>query len=331
MHDFLMDQLVCPACHGALTWTIEARHGDRIEQGTVRCTACAASYSVREGIGVFLTPDLPRDDLWEQVARLDPYLREHPDLERQLMDVPPETLGPADQFLRVMVLEERGQYAEAVRLANHAFPALYTPEYLACAERQYDYVLRRLESPHDPVVDLASGRGALVERLANHLTQPIVATDFSPRVLRRNRRVWQEAGLLDRISLLAFDAQRTPFKAGAIPTLTTHQGLSNIKNAAGLWRELRRIVSGTFWAISYLFPDGDEANGAAIRQAGLEGGLLRGPLFAALTDAGWKAESANSCIGLAKPTPSSVILDGVKIDGLPVAETMLDWCTLVAV
>jgi len=79
MQASLVDLLECPACHGELTWNITDGHDDRIETADVRCSACVATYPVREGIGVFLTPDLPRDDLWEQVeSRLAQHLRQHP-------------------------------------------------------------------------------------------------------------------------------------------------------------------------------------------------------------------------------------------------------------
>ncbi len=119
MHDYLIEMLECPACHGALDWTITSRQRDRLLAGEARCRACAASYPLRDGIGLFLTPDLPREDLWQQVdSHLTRYLREHPDQERRLMQVPPESLNPADQFFRSMVLEERGSLAEAQALAD---------------------------------------------------------------------------------------------------------------------------------------------------------------------------------------------------------------------
>jgi hypothetical protein len=48
------------------------------------------------------------------------------------------------------------------------------------------------------------------------------------------------------------------------------------------------------------------------------------------TDAGWQAELVNVRKGQAKPTPQGVILSGLQIDGLPVAETALEWGLLVA-
>lgn len=74
MHGYLIEMLECPACHSELAWTVAERCGDRIETAEARCTACDVVYPVREGIGTFLTPDLPREDLWEQV---DSQLMQH--------------------------------------------------------------------------------------------------------------------------------------------------------------------------------------------------------------------------------------------------------------
>jgi uncharacterized protein YbaR (Trm112 family) len=331
VRDYLIEMLECPACHSKLAWAVAERRGNRIETAEARCTACAAAYPVREGIGLFLTPELPRDDLWEQVdSRLARYLREHPEIERQLMDVPLGELAPADQFFRALVLEERGAYAEAKAAEDLANARLYTPEYRACLESQLKYVLERLPASDGPIVDLASGRGYLVERMARRLERPIVATDFSPRVLCGDRRRLESLGLYDQVSLLAFDARRTPFKDDAVETLTTNLGLPNIEEPGDLSQELRRVVAGTFLAISHFFPEDDEANAAVICEAGLSTLLFRRPALECFAAAGWQVEVANVCRGKAQPTPRSVLLEGAGIDGLPVTETVLEWCVLVA-
>ena len=331
MHNLLVEMLECPACHGALTWKVIERRGVRIEDAEACCVVCGTIYPIREGIGLFLTPDLPRNDLWEQVdSQLTQYLRERPEVERQLMDVPLERLTPADQFFRALLLEERGKYAQAKATADLAHPRLYTPEYLACYDSQVNYVVERLAASDDPIVDLASGRCYLVEVLARRLRQPIVATDFSPRVLRRDRRWLEFLGLYDGVSLLAFDARRTPFKDGVIKTLTTNLGLPNIEEPGNLLQELRRIVAGTFLAISQFYPDDDEANAAAIRRARLSTLLFRRSALEHFAAAGWQVEVANVCTGKAHPTPTSVVLEGARIDALPLAEIVLEWCVLLA-
>ncbi len=45
--------------------------------------------------------------------------------------------------------------------------------------------------------------------------------------------------------------------------------------------------------------------------------------------AGGQGEFVNRCAGRALPTPISDILEGTRIDGLPVAETVLEWGVLV--
>ena len=81
MHDFLVPLLECPACHGTLAWKVLKRCRERIEEAEASCTACGTAYPTREGIALFLTPDLPRNDLWEQVETgLGHYLREHPEV-----------------------------------------------------------------------------------------------------------------------------------------------------------------------------------------------------------------------------------------------------------
>ena len=96
-------------------------------------------------------------------------------------------------------------------------------------------------------------------------------------------------------------------------------------------RELRRIVKGEFLAISHFFPEEDETNAAAIQEAGLSPLLFRGSALDHFAAAGWQTEVANMCMGEALPTPHSALLDGAAgVDALPVAETVLEWCVLLA-
>jgi len=331
MHTYLIEMLECPDCHGELKWSITERRGNHIELAEARCITCGAIYPVREGIGVFLTPDLPRDDLWEQMdSHLAKYLREHPEIENKLLDAPLEALVPADQFFRALILDERGEYAQAKAAAESARSSLYTPEYLACSDRQIECVLESLALSDGPIVDIASGMCYLVEKMARRLTQPIVATDFSPRILRRTRKRLKFFGLNERVSLLVFDARRTPFKDGAVKTLTTYQGLPNIREPGNLLRELRRIVSGSFLAITIFFPEDDEANKAAINEMGLSDLLFRRSALEFFAKAGWQVEVISSCFSKARPTPTGVVLEGFRIDALPVAETTLEWCVISA-
>jgi uncharacterized protein YbaR (Trm112 family)/SAM-dependent methyltransferase len=330
VHTYLIEMLECPVCHGMLKWDVIEEREDRLEAGTANCQECSAAYPVREGIGIFLTPDLPRKDLWEQVdSQLMLHLRERPDLERKLMDVSINTLGPADLFYRALVLDERGKYEKARELEELSEEGIYTEEYRACWQSQIEYVIEEVAGLEGPIIDLASGRGYLVDKMAQRLDRLIVATDFSPRVLRRDR-MWLEAmGLYDKVSLLAFDARRTPFREKAIGVLTTNLGLPNIEEPGKLLRELRRVVGGRFLAITHFYPEEDEINVSALRENGLIT-LFRAEAVESFSSAGWDIEVANVCRGQARPTPTSEVLEGAGIDGFPLAETMLEWCVIAA-
>lgn len=333
MHDYIRDLLQCPHCSGTLTWQIAVRQGERIIEGEATCAACAATYPIREGIGVFLTPDLPRNDLWEQAGSgITHYIQENPEVQRQLMDTPPEMLGPADLFFRAMMLEEHGDFAQARELEHRARSGLYTAEYLACYERALAALVERVCGTSPPIVDLASGRGVLVERMAKATDRslPIIASDFSPRILRRDRRWLEYWGLYDRVSLLAFDARKTPFKDGAVATMTTNLGLPNVEEPARLVGELRRVVSGRLLAISTFYPEDDAANGEAIQAAHLGLMLYRAPTLSVFAAAGWRASLDDYCTGRAEPTPVGVVIEGASVDGLPVAATSIEWGVLVA-
>ena len=331
MHSYLINLLECPSCHGSLAWNISSQKDDRIIEAIARCQACAAEYPVRDDIGIFLTPDLPRNDLWEQGGQqLSKLLSEHPEIEVQLMDGLLSDLGPADRFFRGMALEERGEYSEAQRAFDAAMPELYTDDYRDCWQSQVDFVLEALADGTDPIVDLASGRCYLVRDLIAATERPIVATDFSLHILRRNRKWLIHHGLYDHVSLLAFDARKTPFRDNSIGTMTTNLGLPNIENPGDLLAELRRITSGQFLAVSHFYSADDNANLSALQDAKLGDSLLRESVLAAFREAGWRVSVRNSCHGLARPTPQGEILAGASIDGFPVVEAILEWCVLEA-
>jgi len=328
---YLMDILICPSCHGALMWAISDQTSKRIEEAEAHCSVCSRIYPIREGIGLFLTDELQRNDLWKQVdSGLMKYLKSNAGLYSQLMDTKLEALSPADQFFRGMMLEELGEFQEAKVAHDLAIPRLYTKVYLDCFQKQVNYVIDELSGGKEPIIDLASGRCYLVKQLAVKLDRPIVATDFSPQVLRQDRKRLEFEGLYNHISLLAFDARQTPFKDKTIETLTTNLGLPNIEEPGNLLKELRRIVKGTFLSISHFFPENDETNGKAIRKLNLETFMFRQSALESFATNRWNVEIRNVCTGKAVPTAPSSIIEELRNDGLPVSETELEWCTLVA-
>ena len=329
MQKYLLPILECPKCHGKLDWNITEQSQDRIEAAEACCQDCSSKYPVRDGIGVFLTTDLERNDLWEQVDRLDQILKQNPELEKRLMDVPLETLGPVDQWFRGDVHLIRGDAEEAKAAHSISYKGLNSAETIRCTENQIEYVINEVSQSKAPIVDLASGTCGLVRKMLKALPNSIVVTDFSPTVLVRNRKWLMEEGLYNRVSLLAFDARQTPFAIDSIPLLTTLAGHQNVQNPGKLFEELNRIVNGKFLAISSFFPEDDEENGALIEEYGLAELCYMDKLLEHFRNSGWAVESKNSCKIKTIPAPPGVVFEGARVDGLPVKPTVLEWCVLL--
>lgn len=330
MESYVIDLLACPICHGELTWAITEGQGEHIASADATCQNCQMTYPIREGIGLFVRPDSTVEDAWEQAeSGIVRYLKNHPDVMARLQNGPLESLNPADQFFRAMLHEDAGHFAAAKLIEQVAMRGMYTPDFVRCSQCQFDYILNELADGTGPIVDLASGRGYLVEQMAKNLDRPLIVTDISPRVLRRNQRCFGQAGLAHHMSFLAFDARYTPFKAGAVPILTSNVGLANIASPDDLLAELHRIVSNLMYAVHHFYPIDDEPNRAALAEFNLTDLMTHDSALALFKKAGWRVEFASSCAGKALPTPTSEILEGARIDGLPVAETVLEWGVLV--
>ncbi|PIE53343.1 hypothetical protein CSA37_02045 [Candidatus Fermentibacteria bacterium] len=330
MQKYLIEILECPVCNGKLDWNITEESQDRIEVAEACCKDCPSTYPIRDGIGVFLTTDLKRNDLWEQVNnRLDQLLRQHPEIEKKLMDVPLDTLGAVDQHYRGDVHLSRGDREAATKAYTFARKGLYSADTIRCWENQMDCIINEVSQYDGSIVDLASGKCGLVNRMLKDLPNMIVATDFSPTVFVENRKRLMEQGLYDRVSLLAFDARQTPFVTDSVSLLTTHQGLNNIQNPGKLLQELYRIVNGRLLAISSFYPEDDKENGIVIEEAGLAETHYRERLLQHFRDAGWSVDVKNSCSIDTIPAPPGIVLEGAQVDGLPVRRTRLEHCVMM--
>jgi len=330
MQKYLIEILECPKCHGELYWKINEQTIDRVISAEVQCTSCSAVYSIQNEIGIFLTEGLPRNDLWEQVAQLEQYLKQNPGLEKKLMDVPIDTLGPVDQHYRGRLHKARGEIEAANEAFSLSHKAMFSEETNRCIDSQMDFVLDGVSQYEGPIVDLASGECELVKRILKDLPNSIVVTDFSPTVLERDRKNFIELDRYNRVSLLAFDARRTPFKTDSIALLTTHCGLQNIQDPRNLLKELHRIVNGKFLAVSFFYPEDDQENGSVITEAGLAEMYFREKLTGQYRKSNWTVEVKNVCSVKTLASPTGIVLEGARVDLLPAYETIVDWCVLKA-
>lgn len=331
MQEFVACLLVCPTCHGALHWKISRSSGPELEEGSARCDACPASYPLHRGIAAFLPESGRPEDLWESAnSQIEELVRSEPEKVRLLLESPMESMNPTDLFFRGLILDSRGRYQDAKAARDLAFAGSYSAEQQACVRSQMDFVKREVGRSTGPVIDLASGMGALLEVLLPDATQCVVATDVSPRVLMRDQAVLRPLSRGGGLSYLAFDARYTPFADRSVPTMVTYMGLANIRDPGALMKELRRVVSGRLLAISLFYPVEPGPNADTIRQLKLEALMYRESALRQFREAGFKVRVENSQNVLARPPPKGEILTGAGTDALPVADSQVEWCTLVA-
>ena len=300
-------------------------------EGSARCSPCDIDYPLRNGIGVFLPPQERPEDLWEETnSAIQRLVKNEPEKVRLLLESPVATMNPTDLFFRGLILESQQRYVEAREVRNLSRAGMYSSEQYACMKSQLDFVSSQVTDSPGPVVDLACGMGTLLETLLPKATQHVVATDFSPRVLIRDRAVFASAAPKRGLSFLALDARHTPFADHSIPTIVSYVGLSNIEDPGDLVKELRRILSGHLFAISLFYEEKAGPNADLIRQYKLDSLLYRETAVKKFEEAGFKVRVENAKTVLAQPTPKGVILVGAQTDRLPVTETRVEWGTLVA-
>ena len=266
------------------------------------------------------------EDTWaEAESALSRHLRENPEIERALLHSSLDGLNGADLFLRASVVEERSGFAAAREAYALADERTYEPEVRAARDAMLDRVVELVRKGGGTVVDVATGRGTLLERLLARTERPLVATDISPTVLERVRHRLGD----ERVEYVAADARALPFEDAAIPTFASHVGLANVPDAMPLLRELRR-AGRELVATHVFYPESDEENRRAARELGLEELLFRESAVRAFAAACWELEVESGQEVAAGPTPASALIEGVRIDALPVATTRISYCVLVA-
>ena len=242
-----------------------------------------------------------------------------------MLESPLEELSPADTYLRGSVLEEREGFDAARDAYASADARLYSEDVRRALDAVLSHVIDVVRSGDGLVVDVATGRGTLLARLLDVTTRPLIATDVSATIIGHVQRRFGD----DRLRYVVADARSLPFEDASVPTLVSHVGLANVPEADALLRELRRV--GRELVTTHVFyPEDDAANRTAAREQGIEVLLVRSSAIAAFDAAGWQLEIESEHLVEAEPTPDSVLIPGLRIDGIPVAATSATWCVLHA-
>lgn len=328
MHKFYTEMLECPVCHGNLSWEIKEENEERIINAAVICDGCKADYEVRDEIAMFLTPDLPRNDLWEQgESELIKYIDNNIEVKKALLETPEEELNGADYWYKAFYYELKKEYDKSFEMFKKARYMIYTKEYIDAWDTQMSFVINEVQNQSKPIVDIASGKCYLVEKFLNQLDNYIVATDFSPTILMRNRDYYKSKGLYDKLSLIAFDARRTPFKDNSIDMMTSNVGIPNIENPGALIKELNRICNNKFMSIMIFLNEDDSVNLNFMREYGIGDYSTKNSALNLFNSEPWHCEVSKSIMAKAEPTPIGEILNG-RIDGVPLNDTVIEFAVI---
>jgi hypothetical protein len=234
-------------------------------------------------------------------------------VERALLGSPLASLNGADAFLRAQVLEERQGFAAARDAYAYADEHSYSGEVRAARDAALARVVE-LARRAERIVDVATGRGTLLERLVRETDRPLVALDVSRTVLERVRLRLGD----DRIEYIEADVRALPFPDASLPLVVSHLGIANVP--ADALPELRRVAREL--VTTHIFYPADAAGGLPllVRKSGLK----------ALDAAGWDVSVEDEREVRAAPTPESALIPGVRIDGVPTKDTIATWCVVRA-
>lgn len=330
MHKQYMDMLVCPLCHSELEWHIKEDKDDRIINANISCSSCKSKYEVRDEIAVFLTSALSRNDLWQKSeSELEKYLREKPDIYEKLMNTPEEELNGADYWFKASYFENKRDFITSSRMFKNAFEKIYSQDYISGWKTQMDYIINEIKD-NKPIVDIASGKGYLIEKLLKETKNYIVATDFSPTILARNKEYYKYKGLYDRLSLIAFDARKTPFRDNSIVTMTSNMGIQNIEQPGSVISEMNRITKKEFMCIMQYIDKDDELHIDFFKKFGGIDYATKDNAFQTFNNLGWNVKICNSYIANIEPTPKGEIIKEAVIDGFPIENTKVEFCVIQA-
>jgi hypothetical protein len=211
------------------------------------------------------------------------------------------------------VLEERQGFAAARDAYAYADKQLYSPEVRVARDEALAGVVDRTRDI-DPIVDVGTGRGTLLELLLRETDKRLVAVDVSRTAIERLRTRFGD----ERIEYVVADVRSLPFPTDSIPLLVSHLGIANVP--ADALPELRRV--GRELVTTHVFYPPEAVGGAPL--------FVRETAFAAFATAGWDVEVELAREVHAEPTPESALIPGVRIDGVPLTSTTASWCVVRA-
>ena len=319
MFNFLKEILICPECHGELIWDITNENNIHIIEAKVKCDNCAKIYAVKNGVGRFVDYEDNSDDSWQTIDNwLKNFTAENPEIKEKLMTTDIEKLNAADIMIRSMINKVEGNHDEAEKLNKICNQKAYKEETIKAGQAQLGYIVNALKNEKDFILDVASGRGVLVSKFLENTDTCIVSSDISFNVLEKAKESAEKEVFDNRISYIAFDLNKSPFKDKSVQAITTYVGLQNINNPEKIFAELRRICGGKLYSACVFCCEDNVVNHKALENDKLDKTWIKSKYIEEFNKVGFKSVVENAIITLDEPTPVGEIMQGVKIDSFPI-------------
>ena len=319
MFKYLKEMLICPKCHGELLWEITDENDVHIIEAKIKCQSCNKIYAIKNSVGCFVEYTKSSDDGWLNTENwLNNLLAENPGIREKLMTTDIEEMNAADIMVRGIICRKEGNIAEATRLSEISMKKRYKEEQTKAIFGQLDYVVNSLKDEKSIILDVASGQGGIVQKLLENTNVCIISSDISFHVMEKAKNLAEEKGYGDRVSYIAFDLNKTPFRDKSIKIMTSLFGLQNIVSPVRIFEEIRRICDGKLFSACIFCCDENSKNVKLLEEDGSAEMWLKNKYIDEFDKIGFTSVVENSIITLHEPTPVGVIAKGVTIDGFPV-------------
>ncbi|MCL2772484.1 MAG: methyltransferase domain-containing protein [Oscillospiraceae bacterium] len=317
MFNFLKEILICPECHGELMWEIMNENKIHIIEAEVKCLRCNKIYEVKNGIGRFVEYENSSDGWQDDENWLNDLIGNNPDVRKKLMTTDIEEMNAADIVIRYMVHKAEGNISEAEKLIEIINKKAYKEETIKANLSQLDYIVNSLKDENDFILDVASGEGSLISKFLENTDTCLISSDISFNVLEKAKKSTEEKGFSDRVSYIAFDLNKSPFKEKTVKTITSFLGLQNIPYPE-VFKEMRRICNGKLYMACVFCCEDNIVNLRALEKGGSDKTWVKNKFIDEFNKVGFTSIVENSIITLDDPTPVGEIVKGATIDGYPV-------------
>ena len=319
MFNFLKEILICPECYGELLWEITDKNDIHIIEAEIKCGDCGKTYSVKNSVGRFVEYEGNSDDSWQKAENwLKNLVAEKPVIREKLMTTDIEKMNATDIMIRMMINQIEGNHDEAERLRKICNQKAYKAESLKAGQDQIQYIVNALKKEKDFILDVASGQGTLVSKFLENTNNCIVSSDISFNVMEKAKNLSDKNGFSDRVSYIAFDLSKSPFKDKSVKVMTTYVGLQNISSSEKIFKEIRRICGGKLYSACIFCCEDNIVNRKDLEKEGLDKTWIKSNYIEEFNNAGFSSVVENSIITVDEPTPVGEIVQGVKMDGFPV-------------